>query len=95
MSGRSRIKRLAMIVFATAALSSCTSPEATRERGGGPGADVNNRPAQVLMHEGSRQYYETPVKIPAEGTQLAPSEQARSLSLPGQDSAHAGDGGQQ
>jgi hypothetical protein len=84
-----------MIVFATTALSSCTSPETTRERGGGAGADIGNRPAQVMMHEGSRQYYETPVKIPAEGTPLAPSEQARRLSLPDrQDSAQPSDGGQ-
>lgn len=60
----------------------CASPEATRERGGGPGADPGNRPAQVLMHEGSRQYWETPVRIPTEGPALGPSEQARQLSLP-------------
>jgi hypothetical protein len=78
------MRRLAIILlFAFAASAGCTSPEATRARGGGPGADVNNRPAQVKMHEGSRQYYETPVRIPSESPPLAPSEQARQLSLPG------------
>ena len=62
--------------------SGCTSPEATRRRGGGPGADGGNRPSQVLMHEGSRQYWQTPVLIPGEAPSLAPSQQARQLSLP-------------
>ncbi len=39
----------------------------------------------MKMHEGSQQYYETPVRIPVEGTPLAPSEQARYLSLPSTD----------
>ena len=65
-----------------AMVTGCTSPEATRQRGGGPGADSGNRPAQVLMHEGSRQYWETPLLIPSEGPSLAPSQQARQLSLP-------------
>lgn len=70
------------IVMAGALIAGCGSPEATRQRGGGAGADINNRPAQVKMHEGSQQYYETPVLIPAQGPPLAPSEQARYLSLP-------------
>ena len=77
------MKRLIPIIIAGAVLSGCTSPEATRARGGGPGADVNNRPAQVKMHEGSRQYYDTPVRIPSEAPPLGPSEQAHRLSLPG------------
>ncbi len=90
------MKRLLTIVFVCAALAGCTSPEAQRQRGGGPGADVGNRPAQVMMHEGSRQYYETPVRIGAEGPPLAPSEQARSLSLPSaRRTDSSGDGGQQ
>jgi hypothetical protein len=72
-----------------AALSGCASPEAVRQRGGGPGADVGNRPAQVKMHEGSRQYWETKVVIPGDGPPLDPSEQARRLSLP---SRTGGDG---
>jgi hypothetical protein len=90
------MKRLVTLIFACAAISSCTSPEAQRQRGGGPGADVNNRPEQVKMHEGSRQYYETPVRIGSEAPSLAPSEQARTLSLPGrQNSEQPGAGGQQ
>ena len=34
-------------------LAGCTSPEAERVRGGGPGADVGNRGTPVVMHEGS------------------------------------------
>lgn len=40
--------------------SGCESPEATRTRGGGPGADSGNRPAEVRMHAGSDQYWDTP-----------------------------------
>jgi hypothetical protein len=69
---------LAASVFAVG----CGSPEATRSRGGGPGADPGNRGADVLMHEGSRQYYETPVLIPDEPMPLDPAHQARELSLP-------------
>jgi hypothetical protein len=76
------MKRLITLFVACAAVSSCGSPEATRQRGGGPGGDVNNRPAQVKMHEGSRQYWKTPVEIRFDAPPLAPSEQARHLSLP-------------
>lgn len=76
------MKRMWILLVAGLAIAGCTSPEATRQRGGGPGGDIGNRPAQVLMHEGSRQYWETPVRISSEGPSLAPSEQARQLSLP-------------
>jgi hypothetical protein len=46
-----------------AVLMGCDSPEASRTRGGGPGADVGNR-ARVELHGGSEMYYETPVLIP-------------------------------
>jgi hypothetical protein len=45
-------------------LAGCTSPEAERVRGGGPGADVGNRGDPVLMHEGSKPYAGTPMLIP-------------------------------
>ena len=77
------MKRLLAIVIASGALAGCASPEATRERGGGLGGDTGNRPSQVLMHEGSRQYWETPVRIGAEHPSLAPADQARRLSMPG------------
>lgn len=89
------MRRLGAIALACAVTAGCTSPEATRHRGGGPGGDPGNRPAAVKMHEGSRQYYETPVRISSEAPQLAPSEQARTLSLTdGEGSPSSSDGGQ-
>jgi hypothetical protein len=41
------------------ALGACTSPEATRTRAGGPGADTANRGRAVEMHEGSQPYWNT------------------------------------
>ena len=41
-------------------VAGCTSPEASRVRGGGSGADVGNRGEVVTMHEGSQPYHETP-----------------------------------
>ena len=52
------------LLLACAVVAGCDSPEATRSRGGGPGADPQNRPAVVEMHAGSRQYFDTPVLIP-------------------------------
>jgi len=46
-------------------LVACASPEATRTRGGGPGADGGNRKKTVRMHEGSRPFEGTPKIIPA------------------------------
>lgn len=40
----------------------CTSPEAARVRGGGPGADPGNRDAVVEMHGGSQPYFGTPCR---------------------------------
>ena len=45
-------------------LAACSSPEATRTQGGGPGGDTGNRPEVVRMHEGSRPYHETPRLLP-------------------------------
>lgn len=41
-------------------LAACASPEATRSRGGGPGADVGNRRTPVEMHAGARPYHDSP-----------------------------------
>lgn len=41
-------------------LAACESPEASRGRGTGPGADVGNR-GRVELHGGSQMYYGTPV----------------------------------
>ena len=52
--------RLAGIVSVILVLGACASPEATRVRGGDPGADVGNRDAELQMHEGSVIYANTP-----------------------------------
>ena len=74
--------RWLLILVSTLLALGCTSPEATRVRGGDGGGDVGNRPRHVKMHEGSRQYWKTPVRI-GEAMPVEPSEQARQLSLPG------------
>ncbi len=51
-------------VFLAVTLMGCGSPEATRTRGGGPGADVGNRGPIVYMHEGSQPYFATPRTLP-------------------------------
>jgi hypothetical protein len=38
----------------------CASPEASRTRGDGPGADVRNWKKPVELHAGARPYYHTP-----------------------------------
>ena len=55
----------------------CASPEASRVRGGGPGADPGNRGATVRMHQGSEPYYETPRLTPGATSSLAPAGQAK------------------
>ena len=82
------MKRCAVLVFACLGFASCASPEAVRHRGGGPGGDPGNRPAQVKMHEGSRPYWKTPVRIKGERMPIDSAEQARRISLTG------GSGGQ-
>jgi len=51
-------------------LAGCASPEASRVRGGGPGADVGNHGAVTVLHQGARMYYRTPcrtVKVKCSG----------------------------
>lgn len=79
------MRKAAVLLLVLAPLAGCASPEANRTRGGGPGGDPGNRPAMVKMHEGSRQYWETPVRISVEPPPLGPAEQARRLSLPSSD----------
>jgi len=45
-------------------LAACESPEASRHRGMGPGADVGNR-GRMDLHSGSEIYYGTPVVVSA------------------------------
>ena len=73
--------RVIMLV-AVLPLGACVSPEASRVRGGGPGADPLNHAEIVKMHEGSSQYWKTPVLIPDEYPSLQPAEQARQMSQP-------------
>jgi len=61
-------------------LVGCASPETTRMRGGGPGADVGNRGKVVEMHEGSQPFWKTPKIIPAKHPPLDPANQADELS---------------
>lgn len=78
--GRARLLALGLVVLATGV--GCASPEATRTRGGGPGADPGNRGATVRMHEGSQPYYETPHLTGIASPPLEPASQARAAEHP-------------
>ena len=72
----------ALILFIAVSLwvAGCASPEATRTRGGGPGADVGNRTEIVRMHEGAKPFENTPKIIPAKHPPLDSANQADQLS---------------
>jgi hypothetical protein len=72
--------RVALLLTSTA-LAGCASPEVTRTRGGGPGADVGNRSHDVKMHEGSDPYWKTPERIEGAHLSLEPARQAQKISL--------------
>ena len=57
---RAGLRPLAMTYFCALLLAACSSPEATRTRGGGPGADVGNRGSPVELHAGAQPYHNTP-----------------------------------
>jgi hypothetical protein len=72
-----RAARVTWIV-ALGLLAACTSPEATRQRAGGAGADVGNRREPVELHAGADPYYRTPIAMPApRGTPVAASARRR------------------
>jgi hypothetical protein len=73
---------LAAIVLVTMLvhLAACGSPEQTRTRGGGPGADPGNRGKIVRLHEGARPFEKTPKLIPTKHPPLDPANQAEQLS---------------
>jgi hypothetical protein len=74
--------RLVLLLVPLAALG-CESPEASRTRGGGAGADVGNRPANdVQMHAGSNQFWRTPGRIPVDGPSLESARHAEQSSRP-------------
>jgi hypothetical protein len=70
----------AILLIVCTTLAGCVSPESTRTRGGGPGADVGNRTTIVEMHEGSRPFEKTPQIIDAEHPPLETARQADQLS---------------
>ena len=78
-----RTRGCGLIAICLAAVG-CESPEANRARGSGPGGDSQNRPANVVMHEGSRQYFATPVLIPdaAGEAPLEPARHAQTVETP-------------
>lgn len=71
-----------IFLMAAVSLGGCTSPEATRTRGGDRGADVDNRTQVVQMHEGSHPYWETPrlIESESEHPSLASARHAAELS---------------
>ena len=71
-----------LLIVAALSFPACVSPESVRTRGGGPGADGQNRPALVKMHEGSRPLWRTPLVIGREYPELEPAQQARQASEP-------------
>jgi hypothetical protein len=54
------LRALCALAMTIALLAGCSSPEATRTRGGGPGADVKNWGQPVEIHAGAKPYYDTP-----------------------------------
>jgi hypothetical protein len=70
VSARARRARgaiVATIAIVAGGAVACTSPEATRVRAGGPGADVGNKSPVVQMHEGSQPFHKTPTRIGSTG----------------------------
>ena len=58
-------------------VAGCGSPEATRLRAGGPGADVGNH-GSIELHAGADPYYRTPTALRApRSTKLAASPSTR------------------
>ena len=62
------MRALRLLTVLVAALAACTSPEATRQRAGGPGADVGNRGDSVDLHAGADPYWRTPGVMPTPST---------------------------
>lgn len=75
-----RTQTIVVLLIACAGVNGCSSPEATRTRGGGPGADVGNRSKVVAMHQGSKPFWRTPVLIPFAHGPLNSANQADRLS---------------
>jgi hypothetical protein len=69
-----------LAVALAATLAACASPEATRQRAGGRGADVGNVGPVVRMHEGSDPYWRTPTVRDVRPMPLDSARQADRLS---------------
>jgi hypothetical protein len=67
-------------VLSLLVVGGCSSPEAARNRGGGPGADLGNRGEIVRMHEGAQPYANTPKVMPAKHPSLESASHADQLS---------------
>ncbi len=52
-----------LVMACTVSATGCVSPETTRSRGNGAGADVGNRTSRVQLHAGSDPFYKTPDRI--------------------------------
>ncbi len=72
--------KLFLVLITSLTISGCTSPEVSRTRGGGPGADLGNRSSIVRMHEGANPFEDTPKLIPTKSPPLEPARQADQLS---------------
>lgn len=70
-----------LMLIAVFGLLACESPEATRTRGGGPGADLGNRGKIVQIHGGAEPFYKTPQLI---ASQRALATKAKSNQASGQ-----------
>jgi hypothetical protein len=60
----SRILRYGIVLVLTLLLLAC-GPEASRQQGGGPGGDINNRPAnsaEVQIHGPTDPAFNTPIQ---------------------------------
>jgi len=60
-------------------LAACSSPETTRSRGSGPGADLGNRGKVVRIHEGADPFNKTPQIIKSKHPPLDGARQADQL----------------
>ena len=74
------MKPLLIVLIVLFYSTGCASPETTRTRGGGPGADLGNRGKVVRLHEGARPFEKTPKIIPTKHPPLDPANQADQLS---------------
>jgi len=75
------VSAILFLSFFIVALTACSSPETSRSRGSGAGADVGNRDTKfVRMHEGSDPFANTPKIIRTQNPPLAGARQADRLS---------------